>query len=755
MSEPRRLKYRFQAKILIPVAIVMGLFLVGALWMVSSLVERQLRDENKLSLFSTKTLVTNAFERQADYLIGQFSPRAEEDRFYFIAESLEREPGTGGNTIQVRFKSILDTSPAGTSTILFVDSSGQLLAYTNRAAGFTAEQLYTNCAPLVAETLKRDKSTNRLVLVGDSLLDLVIVPCLNPDSNVLGSLVFGVQLDDAAARQFKYLNAEIAFIAHGHVVASTFANQDLNGELLREYQRLTDPSPKIGMAEDLSFVLNDEHYGALPNRLPRFFGYGDAGYLLLSSYERPWQAFRDTQRDLLLFSALGILMSTTIVWLVVRRATEPLRQLRDSAEAVGRGDFSKRIDIQSGDELGELAAVFNQTTENLQESTAKLERTVETLRATQAQLIHSEKLSAVGEFVAGVAHELNNPLTALIGFAELVQMSDVDDDTRSSLKRISSSAERCHKIVQSLLSFARQHPPERKLTNINGIVDSVVEILSYELRTSNIQVVKELSPQLPRLLVDPHQVQQVFLNIVNNARQAIEASRARGVVRIGTRAEGQRLRIRFQDDGPGISPENLKKIFNPFFTTKPVGKGTGLGLSLSYGIIQEHGGSISAESAVGQGTTFTIDLPITNQTEAVVQQTVAAAQPPSRGNGRKILVVDDEEDILKLVDNILRQAGYATQTATDGEGALVQLGRQRFDLIISDWKMPGIGGQQLYQRLLETDPQSAGKMVFMTGDVLSEKTEKYLSDQGKACLAKPFSIAELQLVIDEALKKQS
>ncbi len=555
-------------------------------------------------------------------------------------------------------------------------------------------------------------------------------------------------MNDAVARKVQFPNSEIALIAGNRVVASSFFSQEANNQILAEYRKLTSLKPGVAAAEDLAILLNGRHYGALPCRLPRFYGYGDAGYLLLSSYEQPWQAFHDSQRDLLLFSVIGIIVSTAIVWLVIRHVTEPLRQLRDSAEAVGRGDFSRRIDIHSGDELGELAAVFNHTTENLQKSTEQLGKTVETLRTTQAQLIHSEKLSAVGEFVAGVAHELNNPLTALIGFSELVQMSDVDEDTRSSLKRISNSAERCHKIVQSLLSFSRQRPPERKLVNVNTIVDSAVEILIYELRTSNIKVVKELSPQLPRLLVDPHQLQQVFLNIINNARQAIEAYRAHGSVRLSTQVEGRRVRVRFQDDGPGISEENLKKIFNPFFTTKPVGKGTGLGLSLTYGIIQEHGGVISVESAVGKGTTFVIDLPITEQSEPTASQAPAPpAARPTRVKGRKVLVVDDEEDILVFVSDMLVHAGCEVKTATDGERALRHLNGERFDLIISDWKMPGIGGQELYQRLLEADPQSAAKMIFMTGDVLSEKTEKYLNDQGKPCLAKPFSMAEFHRMV--------
>jgi signal transduction histidine kinase len=565
-------------------------------------------------------------------------------------------------------------------------------------------------------------------------------------------LVVGLEMGDTVARELKSPNSQIAFIANDRVVASTFGDVSLNPALLQEYQRLRAPPPSSDAEQDFNLVLQGNHYAALPGRFPRLIGQDSTGYLMLSSYEQSWEAFQRTEGVLFFFSLAGLALGAAIVWLLVRRLTEPLRQLRDSAEAVGRGDFSHRIDIQSKDELGELAAVFNQMTGNLQKSLAQLEKTVEILRATQAQLSHSEKLSAVGEFVAGVAHELNNPLTALIGYAELLQMSQVSDDDRTSLQRISSSAERCHKIVQSLLSFARQHPPERKLANVNALVDGVIEILIYELRTNNIKVEKELSPQLPRLLLDPHQIQQVFLNIVNNARQAIEAHRARGLIRITTSVAGHSVRITFQDDGPGISEENLARIFNPFFTTKPVGKGTGLGLSLSYGIIQEHGGSITAASKLGHGTTFIIDLPITTTSEDIPAASPPPRPPLAQGKGRKVLIVDDEVDILHLASQILVRQDYRVQTALDGESALRCLAAERFDLIISDWKMPGLSGQQLFERLLETDPQTAGRMVFMTGDVLSEKTEKFLREHGKTYLVKPFSIADFQNVVNDMLK---
>jgi CheY-like chemotaxis protein/anti-sigma regulatory factor (Ser/Thr protein kinase) len=299
------------------------------------------------------------------------------------------------------------------------------------------------------------------------------------------------------------------------------------------------------------------------------------------------------------------------------------------------------------------------------------------------------------------------------------------------------------------LSFARQRPPERKWTDLNHVLDAVVEILIYELRTNNIKITRDYAPSLPKLLVDPHQVQQVFLNIVNNARQAIEAHRPHGAIRLSTRARGERVQVRFEDDGPGMSAETQAKIFDPFFTTKPVGKGTGLGLSLSYGIIQEHGGTISVESQVGKGTTFLIEFPVTSGDETAPSAALApsSSAPKLHGAGKKILIVDDEEDIVELARKSLERQGYTVRTALNGEGALRHLAHDQFELIVSDWKMPGLNGQQLYERLLEIQPLSAQRMIFMTGDVLSEKTERYLQEHEKICLTKPFSLADFERAI--------
>src|SRR4029453_432651 len=192
--------------------------------------------------------------------------------------------------------------------------------------------------------------------------------------------------------------------------------------------------------------------------------------------------------------------------------TEPLQELRDSVEALGQGDLSRRIEVSSMDECGELAHVFNQMAENIKNSREQLEMTVETLKTTQAQLIQSEKLSGIGEFVAGVAHELNNPLTSVMGFSELLKGADTNAEHKRYLEMIHKSALRCQKIVQSLLSFSRRHAPERKLSSVNERGEGAVEILQYQMRTSNIEVTTQLDPHLPKAMVDPHQIQQVFLN---------------------------------------------------------------------------------------------------------------------------------------------------------------------------------------------------------------------------------------------------
>jgi two-component system NtrC family sensor kinase len=342
-----------------------------------------------------------------------------------------------------------------------------------------------------------------------------------------------------------------------------------------------------------------------------------------------------------------------------------------------------------------------------------------------------------------------------MGFSELLAKSDVDSKHKRHLEMIHKSAARCQKIVQNLLSFARHHQPERKLVCVNKLIEDASDILQYQMRTSNIQLIMEVDPNLPKAMVDPHQMQQVFLNLINNSRQAIEEFRPNGWIRVRTEVSGENVRILIRDNGPGISAENISKIFDPFFTTKMVGKGTGLGLSLCYGIIKEHGGSIHASSKLGSGAAFVIELPIAVESgETISDQEILLPDKSDEGTGRKVLVIDDEELILQMVSEVLGRCGYEVDVAGDGETALNRMRYGSYDLALCDWKMPGLNGQQVYERLRSINPVMSERMIFITGDVINVHTQNFLRERNKVCLSKPFSVAEFRTAITQALARQ-
>jgi two-component system NtrC family sensor kinase len=255
-------------------------------------------------------------------------------------------------------------------------------------------------------------------------------------------------------------------------------------------------------------------------------------------------------------------------------------------------------------------------------------------------------------------------------------------------------------------------------------------------------------------MVDPHQIQQVFLNIINNGRQAIEGHQPKGSIRVATDTCGDLVRISFEDNGPGIDEKNLSKVFDPFFTTKEVGKGTGLGLSLCYGIIQEHDGSIAVRSRPGEGATFIIVLPLASATDVDVEKKEHLTPAPvttTEGLGKKVLVIDDEEAILQMVRETLAEQGYEVDVVRDGESALSRLGQTSYDLALCDWKMPGLNGQQIYERVRASNPALSERMIFFTGDVINDKAERFLRESRRVCLSKPFSLVEFRAAIGKAL----
>jgi two-component system NtrC family sensor kinase len=379
-------------------------------------------------------------------------------------------------------------------------------------------------------------------------------------------------------------------------------------------------------------------------------------------------------------------------------------------------------------------------------------RAEETLQRQQETLYQSEKLAAMGALLAGVAHELNNPLAVVLGQAELLRQQTEGSPLAARAARISRASERCARIVKNFLALARQHPPERQTVRLNPIVREAVELLAYPLRVDDVEVVCNLADDLPPLWADPNQLHQVVVNLLTNARDALHTAPPprRLTLTTGLDALRQHLMLEVADTGPGIPPELQGRIFEPFYTTKPVGQGTGLGLSLCYGIIQEHGGTLQVESAPGQGARFIIELPAEYPAETHPEP--QSQEIRSHDPGKRILVVDDEPEVAAILADILAIDGHQVDTAGNGARALACLQAGAYDLILSDLRMPELDGPGLYRELERSHPTLLRRMLFLTGDTLSPELQAFVEQTGARTVNKPFTVAEVRRVVRQVLE---
>ena len=440
------------------------------------------------------------------------------------------------------------------------------------------------------------------------------------------------------------------------------------------------------------------------------------------------------------------------------------------------------------------------------------------------QLLQAEKMAALGTTISGVAHELNNPLATILTWSERLTERELDASTRRGIETIFREAERAARIVRNLLTFARKRHTTRTMMDINQVVRETLSLRAYGLRVTNISVIDALASGLPPVFAAPHQIQQVLLNLVINAEQAMLTSNGRGtlVVRTWQDSEHESIVVEVNDDGPGVPEEVRTKIFDPFFTTKEVGKGTGLGLTVAYAIVEEHGGRMWLTSEPGHGASFYLELPVaggklkalgprelagggdaageegtggsdeigrvpdlaameepgpsswtgTGTSQAGLLGAVASVPAgggsrrpaprvqlvgPAHGAGPRldspaVLIVEDETSLASAMGESFSDAGFLVDLAGDGEEAMARLEGGQYDVIISDLKMPRMDGIQLFGALRERHPEMAGRIMFVTGDVIGSDADRFLTDSGCRWLAKPFRLSDLLRIAKEVMK---
>lgn len=367
--------------------------------------------------------------------------------------------------------------------------------------------------------------------------------------------------------------------------------------------------------------------------------------------------------------------------------------------------------------------------------------------------LHASRLESLGELVAGVAHELNNPLTAILGYAQIVSSLE-DAERERALRTIEAEAHRASRIVRNLLAFARQRPSERRPTDIEGVLRRIIDLRRYSLEVDDVRVITRFG-HVPPVRVDEGQFEQVFLNLLSNAHQALQASG--GEVQISTWTRDGYVYISFADDGPGV-PEALRsRVFDPFFTTREVGAGEGMGLSIVYGVVTNHGGRTWVESSPSGGANVIVQVPLeageASETgraatsppprTAPVSGNGAAAPARARVEGLRILVVDDEAPVRALTQEILSSQGYQVVTAENGQTALRLLEAQDYGLVITDLRMPGLSGADLYHEIQQRWPQLRQRVLFVTGDIEGDRGGRALDREQVRYLEKPFTTQDL------------
>lgn len=372
------------------------------------------------------------------------------------------------------------------------------------------------------------------------------------------------------------------------------------------------------------------------------------------------------------------------------------------------------------------------------------------LQLTQEQLLQSEKLRAMGQLVSGVAHELNNPLTAIVGYAELLQGEVLGEMQKDYIDKMLKQALRMQRLVQNLLSFARQRKPEKSYLDLRTVVEEAVALRDFDVKRHGIEVETSFADGLPQIFGDAQQLEQVFLNIINNAIDAVLEGGNALRLKLSAFQEGGRLCVEIRDFGPGM--KEPAKVFDPFYTTKPVGRGTGLGLSICYGIVKEHSGELKATNHPEGGALFRVYLPVA---AVPAESSVPADKGVMPRLSGRILVVDDEAPIREFEREVLTGSGAQVVALASGEEALSRLELDNFDAVVLDTSLPGRwSGVNIYRWIASNRPEAARNIVLATSDITEAGVRSLIEDERVPCLTKPLQARDLLEVLQAVIAQQ-
>ncbi|MBN8938254.1 MAG: PAS domain S-box protein [Rhizobiales bacterium] len=365
-------------------------------------------------------------------------------------------------------------------------------------------------------------------------------------------------------------------------------------------------------------------------------------------------------------------------------------------------------------------------------------------QASRERLHQVEKLSAMGSLLAGVAHELNNPLAIVIAQSSLLVAKAGSDEVKRRGERIHAAAERCGRIVKSFLAMARQKPPQREAVDINGVVSGALDMVAYGLRSSDIAVESGLDPALPAIMGDRDLLSQVIANLIINAQQALMDRPAPRLIRVETGLSGDRVTVAVSDNGPGVPDDLVRRVFDPYFTTKPAGVGTGIGLSICRNVVEAHGGTIALTNRPEGGARFDISLPRSNQAAAVP---VIEDRSAGRG-GLAVLIVDDEADVARSLAEIIEGLGHRPSVVDRSLLALERIDQTVFDVVFADLRMPGLDGIDFRDRIHDRNPKLAERTIIVTGDTVAGP-DRLARARGSevVVLEKPFTLDDVRVVL--------